>query len=178
MNINAFSKTYTVRKLKESDIKDIYLLCKGNPQYYVHYPMELSVSSIQEDLKALPPGIKPDRKHYIGYYDAHEVLIAVMDLIDGYPIPDTVFIGFFMCDNSVQGHGIGSKIITELIQNLQNKGYRTVQLAWITTDTHAEHFWKKNGFIPIQETKSTDGYSVLLAERSLHETSVQELNEL
>ena len=83
-----------------------------------------------------------------------------------------------MSYNSVQGHGIGSKIITELIQNLQNKGYRTVQLAWITTDTHAAHFWKKNGFIPIQETKSTDGYSVLLAERSLHETSVQELNEL
>ena len=61
----------------------------------------------------------------------NEKLIAVLDLIDGYPKKDIVFIGFFMMDISVQKNGVGSAIVNELIDYLTTLEYKEVRLGWI-----------------------------------------------
>lgn len=94
-------------------------------------------------------------------------MIAVLDLIDGYPEKDVVFIGFFMCDISIQKCGIGTNIITELFDYVKNQGYKSVQLAWVKGNPQAEHFWLKNGFTVVKETSSTAADYVILAERKL-----------
>ncbi len=58
----------------------------------------------------LPPGKTVEDKFYVGYFDADK-LIAVMDLIIGYPEADTAYVGFFMTDTSVQNKGFGSCIV-------------------------------------------------------------------
>ena len=50
--------------------------------------------------------------YYIGYFSNGQ-LIAVMDLIDGYPQRDIAFIGFFMTDAEVHNRGVGSAIIAD-----------------------------------------------------------------
>ena len=100
-------------------------------------------------------------KYYVGYFK-NEKLIAVLDLIDGYPKKDIVFIGFLMIDISIQKNGVGSAIVNELIDYLTTLKYKEVRLGWINGNLQAEHFWIKNGFCSIKEGR------VVLANRLLN----------
>lgn len=166
MNIKDFSKNYKVRFLTNDDSEMIYKLCKGNPLYYEYCPPAVTRNSIREDIVALPPNIDIEHKYYVGFFDS-EKMIAVMDLIDGYPDKDIAFIGFFMTDVCVHDKGIGSAIISELLKYLKDERYTVVRLAWVKGNPQAEHFWIKNGFTAIKETSSTAAEHVILAERKL-----------
>ena len=48
---------------------------------------------IEKDIEITPPGIPIEQKYYIGFFD-NDKLVAVMDLVDGYPTCDYVYIGF------------------------------------------------------------------------------------
>lgn len=94
-------------------------------------------------------------------------LIAVMDLIVGYPNKHTVFIGFFMTSSTIQNQGIGSSIITNLINNLKSP-LDTLRLAYIKGNPQAEAFWLKNGFIKTGEEKTmSNDTAAVLMERKL-----------
>ncbi len=164
--IKLFSDRYEVKKLYESDVPDILALCKENTLYYQYCPPFVSEESICEDMNALPPGKQMDDKHYIGFYNNKD-LIAVMDLIERFPDENTTFIGFFMTDVSIQKHGVGTKIITELCEKLKCKGYSSVRLGWVKGNPQAEHFWKKNGFAETGVESKTENYIVTIAQRVL-----------
>ena len=110
MNELLFSKKYYVRKLQKNDIDQIYGLCSKNHLYYQYCPPYVTRKSIESDMMILPGNIDIKDKYYVGYFK-NEKLIAVLDLIYGYPKKDIVFIGFFMMDINVQKNGIGSAIV-------------------------------------------------------------------
>lgn len=116
MNYINFSKSYHVRMLIERDIPLVLALCEKNTQFYEHCPPFVTAESIRDDMCALPQRKmdEPQDKYYLGFFDDAEQLVAVMDFIDHYPTEQSCFIGFFMMERSVQGHGIGSRIVTEL----------------------------------------------------------------
>ena len=114
----------------------------------------------------MPPGKVIEDKYYIGICQDGK-LIAVMDLIDGYPENDIAYIGFFMTDILRQNEGVGTAIIEELCGYLAEQGYRSVRLAWVKGNPQSEHFWMKNGFIRLRETTSNAADEVILAERIL-----------
>ena len=111
MNDINFSKSYHVRMLTERDIPLILALCEKNTQFYEHCPPFVTEESIRDDMCALPQRKmdEPQDKYYLGFFDDAEQLVAVMDFIDHYPTEQSCFIGFFMMERSVQGHGIGSR---------------------------------------------------------------------
>jgi len=152
-----------VRKLTMDDIDDIYKLSIENTLYYEYCPPLVSKESIAEDIVALPSGKTHSDKYYVGYFDNNK-LIAVLDLIDGYPENDVAFIGFFMTDIHLQKKGLGSEIIAELLDCIWDNGFQSARLAWVKGNPQAEHFWRKNGFVPIKETTSTAADCVILAE--------------
>ena len=121
----SLSARYAVRRLGPEDVGSVFALCAGNPQYYRYSPAELSEAQILSDMALLPPRTLPSQKRYVGYYDA-DALAAVMDLIDGYPDPETAFIGFFMVERSLQMQGVGSGIIRELCAFLKREGTAAV----------------------------------------------------
>ncbi|WP_295566372.1 GNAT family N-acetyltransferase [uncultured Holdemanella sp.] len=152
MNELLFSKKYYVRKLQKNDIDQIYSLCSKNHLYYQYCPPYVTRKSIESDMMTLPYNIDIKDKYYVGYFK-NEKLIAVLDLIDGYPKKDIVFIGFFMIDINVQKNGIGSAIVNELIEYLTTLEYKKVRLGWINENPQAEQFWIKNDFCPIKEDR-------------------------
>ena len=95
IDIKKLSKRYTVRKLNLDDVQMIYAFCKRNTQYYEYCGKEPSIELIEKDIEITPPGIPIEQKYYIGFFD-NDKLVAVMDLVDGYPTCDYVYIGFFM----------------------------------------------------------------------------------
>ncbi len=155
-----------MRRLGEYDFKDIFELCKENTLYYEHCPPMVTEDSVRDDMVELPKNTDLSQKYYIGFYD-DDKLIAVMDLIDGYPQEDIVFIGFFITKKAMQKQGIGMKIITEVCECLTEREFHYVRLAWVKGNPQAEHFWIKNGFVPIKETSSNSAPCVILAEKTL-----------
>lgn len=166
MNIHEFSTKYKIKKLKTSDIKNIFTLCIGNPVYYEYCPPLVSKESIKEDLLALPPKKTYEDKYYIGFYD-NGFLVAVMDFIDKYPNETTGFIGFFMVNNSISRKGIGTAIITELKEYLKFLGYQNIRLGYAMGNEQSRSFWKKNGFIETGIVTHNGLYNVVVMENKL-----------
>ena len=160
MNELLFSKKYDVRKLQKNDIDQIYDICSKNHLYYQYCPPYVTRKSIESDMMALPDNVDFKDKYYVGYFKNGK-LIAILDLIEGYPKKDIVFIGFFMMDKNVQKSGVGSAIVNELIDYLTTLEYKEVRLGWINGNPQAEHFWIQNGFCPIKEDR------VVLAKRRI-----------
>ena len=166
MDINKLSDVYAVRLLTEADIHGIYALCRQNPLYYRHCPPFVTEEGIRQDMEALPPGKAPEDKFYIGWFDKDK-LVAVMDLIRAYPDEKTWFIGFFMTDVSIQGKGVGSRIIEDLCKVLADDGAEHLRLCWVDGNPQAEHFWHKNAFMETGATSKTKEYTVIIAQRDL-----------
>lgn len=168
MDIRKLSGKYSVRKLGDSDIQDIFNLCCKNKLFYEYCPPFVTEETIKKDMSALPPNTRMEDKFYVGFY-ADEKLIAVMDLICGYPEKDIAFIGFFMMNKDMQNRGIGSEMISGVCDCLKKEGFVSVRLVWVKENPQAEHFWRKNGFLALKETKTVDDapYIVILAERML-----------
>lgn len=166
IDVSQFSNRYRVRCLGEKDIAEIYALCAGNELYYKYCPPFVTRQSIADDMKALPPKKQASDKYYFGCYDGDK-LIAVMDLIMGFPDEKTAFIGFFMTDVSVQNAGIGSQIIRDLCSGLRDIGITAIRLGWVKGNPQARHFWRKNGFSETGVTYDTENYTVIVAQRDL-----------
>lgn len=129
MQLQSFSRRYTVRQLMETDVDAMLALCSGNPQFYRYHPPMATKASILDDLQAVPPGKTLSDKYFIGFYDG-ETLAAMMDLITGYPNPATAYIGLFMVDAAQQGRGTGSAPRTKMALTYPwSVNYKTKQKA-------------------------------------------------
>lgn len=166
MRIELFSEKYMVQELSDKNVDEIYELCSNNNLYYEYCPPFVTRQGILDDMRGFPPGKTVEDKYYVGFYQ-QEKLIAVMDFIDGFPQKEIAYIGFFMTDASIQNRGLGTEIIEFLCKHLVDLSYKSIRLAWVKGNPQSEHFWLKNYFRPIKETKSNVSNEVILAERIL-----------
>ena len=165
IEVERLSKQFKIRNLEESDIPQILELCKKNPKYYRHCPPEVSSETIKKDMTILPPNKTLEEKYYIGFFESRD-LVAVMELIDGYPNEETAFIGFFMMNMHFQGQGIGSKIVTEVCEYLSEQ-FSKVRLGYVKGNEQSEHFWLKNSFKKTGVESKQENYTVVVLERDL-----------
>ena len=165
IDLSSLSSRYRTRILDDSDVDMILELCRGNPQFYEYALALPTAEQIRADMKLTPPGIGPEDKYYFGFFEERD-LVAVMDLVDGYPDTETAYIGFFMMDRRYQGKQIGSAIISEAADRLREMGKTAIMLGIDKENPQSVHFWKKNGFAVIREAEM-DGWTALVAEKKL-----------
>lgn len=165
LDISMLSRRYAVRKMTEEDTEDLLAFCSRNTLYYRYCGAEATIETVRDDLRVTPPGVCPRDKYYVGFFDGPE-LVAVMDLIDGYPEPDRGFIGFFMMNADLQGKGIGTGIVDDVCACLKREGKTGVRLAFAEDNPQAGHFWRKNGF-RVAGRAPMDGWTALVADRAL-----------
>ena len=164
-DLAGLSATYQVRRLMETDIPTILTLCQGNSKYYQHCPPAVSGETIWHDMNALPPGKTMEDKYYLGFFE-EDTLVAVLDLIIGFPDEKTAFWGFFMMNREYQGKGIGSKLVEEIINGLK-EDFTAVRLGYVKGNEQSERFWKKNHFLPTGVESDTGEYVIVMTERKL-----------
>lgn len=165
IDISNLSKRYSVRILEEADVEMHVEICRQNTVFYEYTEARPTGENIIDGMKATPPGITMADKYYFGFFDDQE-LVAIMDLIDGYPKLEIAYIGFFMMNPKYQGKQIGTAIISEVIDYLQSIGKTAVRLAIDKGNPQSSHFWKKNGFEVISEA-DVNGWTKLVAEKKL-----------
>ena len=165
IDIARLSSQYEVRALGEADAEEILRLCQANTLFYDYCEARPTREQVLNDLRVTPPGKDRSDKYYLGFY-RDGTLVAVLDLIDGYPEPEIAFLGFFMMNAAFQGRGLGSAIITELAAALKGMGKTAVRLGIDKGNPQSTHFWKKNGFSVLREVPQ-DGWTILLARKQL-----------
>lgn len=165
LEIEQFSKHYTVKRMKLEDAQLIYDMTSKNLQYYEYCGKMNTLEDIYNDLKITPLGVDAKDKYYVGFFREDE-LLAVMDLIDGFPDKRTAYIGFFMMNYKYQGKGLGTQLIAELLEYLKNMGFESVRLGYDKENPQSSHFWKKQKFCMVKEVSQDDGI-IVVAERKL-----------
>ncbi len=153
LDINALSTSHEVRRITEEDIADVYALCKSNQKYYEYTNTAPTVESLTEIISRVPEGAEERGKHFVGFYEGDR-LVALLDLIIGYPEKDDAFIGWFMVDGKLQRKGIGSRIFADLRSAVSAQGYDYLSLSCEKANEEAVAFWKAQGFIATKENKT------------------------
>lgn len=154
------SSKYEVTELGEKDIQLIYELELGNPVYFEHMKEEVKEQSIRDDMAALPPNTTEEDKFYVGLWE-NKKLVAVIDLIFGYPNKDTAYIGFFMMNALYQGKNIGTSIINELKEEVKKYGFSYIQLGYIKGNNQSRSFWLKNNFAELPGESKREKYEII-----------------
>ena len=81
-DLSKLSTQYHVRPMKDADADALLAFCLQNDQYYRYCGKQSSRELILHDLHITPPNTSAEAKYYVGFYDG-DVLVAIMDLIDG-----------------------------------------------------------------------------------------------
>lgn len=165
MKISQCSNHYQVRELVDADLKQVFAFYQTNPLYFEHFPPLPSLESLANDLVECPPGKELSDKYFLGFWDK-ERLVAILDLIDGYPTAEIANIGLFMVDSRLAGQGLGSKIIAELLSQLATH-FKKMRLGYVENNPQSSHFWSKVGFCPTGEVKELAGKNIVLTEYDL-----------
>ena len=152
MEISSLSKFFVVRNLTINDVDTIYDMMRKNEIFYQYHPPFVTKESVVEDMEALPPNKSYDDKYYIGFFE-NDSLVAIMDLILGYPTEEIAFIGLFMTNVQYQNKGIGSNIIRDTCDYLNDLGYKKVHLGVDKGNPQSYSFWLKNSFRVISENE-------------------------
>ena len=151
LNVEALSSDYDVRRITEADISDVYGLCRSNRRYYRSINRKPSRQQLTEVISELPEETNASQKFFVGFYDEDE-LIAILDLITGYPEKDDAFIGWFMVNAANQRQGVGSQIFADVRAAMKAQGFDRLTLECPAASEEAEAFWKKQGFKSAPET--------------------------
>ena len=166
IDMSGLSGRYAVRRMTDADADGLFAFCKEHTAFYHYCNAEPSKARVLNDLHITPPGIEPEDKYYVGFFQG-DTLVAVLDLIDGYPRPDAAFIGFFMVNADCEGKGVGTALIGEICDALRQTGKTAVRLAIAEDNPQANHFWKKNGFLVQSSVPMDGGWTALVAEKTL-----------
>ena len=167
LDIESFSTEYTVKPITESEISDVYWLCRENRRYYRYAKTEPTKRNLTEVISDFPDDTDASQKHFVGFWDKDEGLVAILDLITDYKKEGEAFIGWFMVDASLQGHGIGSQIFADIRASLSAQGYNYLELGVIEANTEAADFWQSVGFKLTGNVIEQERYNVLTMSQNI-----------
>ncbi len=91
--------------------------------------------------------------------------VAFLSIIEEYPEKETLYIGLFLMNEHFKRKGIGTKIITGLINEAFKADYKSLKLSVQENNISGYSFWKRLGFKVTDKTEC-DGFQNLSMELS------------
>ncbi len=144
----------TLRELSSGDEDVLQALLESDPDYTVRvtgYPP--GPSDALSLLMMRPESVPESHKVVLGLFDGDE-LVAVVDLLRGYPEPSFVFVGLLLVHGSRQGRGVGAAAMAAVERYAgQWPEARRFRLAVVDTNAAVLGFWRRMGFEPTGETR-------------------------
>ena len=166
-DIGSLGTSYSVRRIAEPDIADVVSLARTNFRYYRQLGIRPSRSRLTEIVSDISKGVEGAQSHFVGFYDGEGDLVAVLDLICGYPEPDDAYIGWFMVDADLQGRGVGSGIFADVRAAMRAQGYDRLELKCPEPSESARAFWEAQGFVATGDVEHGERYDVVVMARDI-----------
>ncbi len=167
-----FSGQYVLRRLSTADMPLLLPFMARHGEFCAMGGGRQDAAGIEADMASLPPGKRPEDKHYCGFFRGEE-LAALLDLVEGYPTAETAYIGLFMVEKAYCRRGMGTALMEELLSLLNSAGFRRVRLGVLRENMPGRAFWAKLGFLPIAE-KNIAGRTVDVMEKTFRCDTVRE----
>ena len=161
--IETLSTEYDVRRITESDISDVYNLSRSNSRYYRSIGQRPSKQRLTEVISEMPEDTGSSRNIFAGFYSGEE-LLAVLDLITGYPEKGDAFIGWFMVSATHHRKGIGSQLFADVRAAMKAQGFTHLTLNCPAAAEDAIAFWENQGF---RGTVSTADENIVIMSRDI-----------
>ncbi|MCA8097877.1 GNAT family N-acetyltransferase [Burkholderia contaminans] len=102
-----------------------------------------------------PVSANAAQKSVFGFFVERE-MIGCADVIRSYPTDDCIWIGLMLLTEANQGRGYGKAALRLLIEMASECGYRSIQLAVVSTNPRASAFWQREGFEEIRRASSPE----------------------
>ena len=101
----------------------------------------------------VPDGKAYDDKFVLGIHDG-DTMVGCIDLIRGYPDPQTAHIGLLLVDEAHQGRGVGRAAYCAMEELVRRWGSCSrIRLGVVRTNDRAAAFWPRLGFAATGEVK-------------------------
>lgn len=164
INVDKLSTCFKAEEATLADVDRLFPLYSSNRHYFDFFSLDCTKEQLREDMTVLPKGCSKEQKYFLTF--SRDEMIALLDLITGYPDDSVCYIGLFMVHEKYSGQGIGTRIITELCRFLKASGFSAIRLAYGKDYEPAAHFWMKNGFSPLREA-TLDKYGELIVAQHM-----------
>ena len=118
----------------------------------------VTAGSLRRDMAELPPRCTPEQKRFAALWKDGAPWI-VLDLVEGWPRPGTLFVGLFVMDPALRRQGVGRTVMTAVLKAAGGAGFDRVRLACLLDNPNGHAFWQAMGFRDLRQ-------DTLLGERS------------
>ena len=165
VDVGVFSSDLTARRIDEEEIPAVLELERKNRRAYRKLGKRPSTQTLTAIMTDIPEGASVEDKVFTGFYDADGELVAVLDLLLGYPGKGNAFIGWFLVDADRRNNGIGSQIIADVRAAVKGMGYERFTVGVTDTSEEAVRFWEGQGFaLTGEETEYGEHKRYLMAK--------------
>lgn len=124
--------------------QDFFLLTEGK---------KTTVKKSINDINALPPNTDISQKTYVSIWKDDKV-VAVLDLIEGYPWKTSVWLGLLLVHGSLHSRKIGSSILNAVLTSAKKAGYKSIQLGVFENNVRGLAFWQRHGFNVFRQSQN------------------------
>ncbi|WP_439692690.1 GNAT family N-acetyltransferase [Curtobacterium sp. SP.BCo] len=163
-----------LRELGPEDVDALQGLLESVPEYaerITGYPP--GPSDGLSALIGVPDGFDPAGKHGWGLWEGAD-LVAFADVLVGYPVPSTAFVGLLLVRGDRHRQGIGRAVHDAVVERVRASVPEVGRLRLGIVQTNAavaEPFWRALGYAPTGEEKPY-GYDHLSSTVALWERGV------
>ncbi|MFL1416585.1 GNAT family N-acetyltransferase [Pseudomonas fildesensis] len=139
------------------------------PDYFIAVNGEPATpTEAHEELQGqLPPGWRCRRMYWLGYRDAEDQLVAVVNIAADLLADGVWHIGLLLVDTRLHGSGLAQRLHVDLEAWAVENGAQWLRLTVVVGNTRAERFWPKLGYVPV---RTRDG---IMMGRQVNTVSIQ-----
>ena len=98
----------------------------------------------------LPPGWRCSRVYWIGYRDAENQLVGVVNIAADLLANGVWHIGLLLVHTRMQGTGLAQQLHADLQAWAAEKGAQWLRLTVVMGNTKAERFWPRLGYVQVR----------------------------
>ena len=146
LDVQTLSSAFEVRPLQSENLPEVFALARSNRVYFRYLHERTTKANLTSLITHLPEGAEPTERHFVGLYDEDGYLVAVLNLVCGWPDEHDAFIGWFMVAADMQHQGVGSQLVADLRAALAAQGYTRITLRLPERDLEGIAFWEAQGF--------------------------------
>lgn len=158
-----------VVELHDSDEDELQHFFEQAPDYFIAVNGEPATpTEARDELRGdLPAGWSCSRMYWLGYRDADDQLVAVVNVAADLLAAGVWHIGLLLVHTRLHGTGLARRLHAELEAWAVSKGARWLRLTVVVGNAKAERFWPKLGYVQV---RTRDGITM---GRQVNRVSIQ-----
>lgn len=122
------------------------------PEYFIAVNGEPATptEAREELLGQLPAGWQCRRMYWLGYLDARDQMVAVVNIAADLLAVGVWQIGLLLVDSRLRGTGLAHRLHSDLEAWAAVNGAQWLRLTVVVGNTNAERFWPKLGYVQVR----------------------------